>query len=169
MKSDERPVSTVLFVCHANTCRSVMAHALLEQMLHERGVDGAVRVRSAGVGNIARDGMLASLDARLVLRESGVHLGEDTIVSTDLRRHQYLLREAALILTMTESQKTAVKALAETDGRAVFTLREFAGGAGDIEDPVLQGEAKYRACRDEIHDCLENSIDRLLAIAIPHQ
>ena len=56
---------TVLFVCHANTCRSVMAHALLERMLRERGVDGAVRVRSAGVGNIARDGMLSSLDARL--------------------------------------------------------------------------------------------------------
>jgi protein-tyrosine-phosphatase len=157
-------VSTVLFVCHANTCRSVMAHALLERMLRERGVDGAVRVRSAGVGNIARDGMLSSLDARLVLREAGVHLEEDTITSTDLRRHRYLLIEAAVILTMTESQKTAVMALAETEGRAVFTLREFAGGAGDIEDPVLQGEAKYRACRDEISACLEQSVERLLAV-----
>jgi protein-tyrosine-phosphatase len=158
------PVSTVLFVCHANTCRSVMAHALLERMLSERGVDGAVRVRSAGVGNIARDGMLASLDARLVLRESGIHLGEDTIVSTDLRRHLDLVADAAVILTMTESQKIAVQAMADTDGRAVFTLKEFAGGAGDIEDPVLQGEAKYRACRDEIHACLERSIDRLMAL-----
>jgi protein-tyrosine-phosphatase len=155
---------TVLFVCHANTCRSVMAHALLEHMLRERGVDGAVRVRSAGVGNVARDGMLASLDARLVLGETGIHLAEDTITSTDLRRHRNLVDEAALILTMTESQKAAVTTLAEADGRAVFTLREFAGGAGDIEDPVLQGEAKYRACRDEIHACLETSLDRLLGV-----
>jgi protein arginine phosphatase len=162
-------VSTVLFVCHANTCRSVMAHALLERMLRERGVDGTVRVRSAGVGNVARDGMLASLDARLVLREVGIDLSEDTITSTDLRRHRYLLTEAALVLTMTESQKTAVKALAETDGRAVFTLREFAGGVGDIEDPVLQGEAKYRACRDAIHACLEESMDRLLGVLGPPQ
>ena len=116
MTSAERPVSTVLFVCHANTCRSVMAHALLERMLRERGVDDTVRVRSAGVGNIARDGMLASLDARLVLREAGVHLEEETITSTDLRRHRYLVSEAAVILTMTESQKAAVRALAETDG-----------------------------------------------------
>lgn len=157
-------MSTVLFVCHANTCRSVMAHALLERMLRERGVDGAVRVRSAGVGNVARDGMLASLDARLVLREVGVHLEEDTITSTDLRRHRDLIAESGLILTMTESQKIAVQALAETDGRPLFTLREFAGAAGDIEDPVLQGEAKYRACRDEIHACLEGSLDRLLGV-----
>src|SRR4029077_5234109 len=68
MTSGAQEARTVLFVCHANTCRSVMAHALLEHMLRERGADGAVRVRSAGVGNIARDGMLASLDARLVLR-----------------------------------------------------------------------------------------------------
>src|SRR5215510_14039370 len=155
---------TVLFVCHANTCRSVMAHALLERMLRERGVDGAVRVRSAGVGNVARDGMLASLDARLVLREIGIALDEDTITSTDLRRHRHLLTEADLVITMTESQKLAVRALAETDGRLVFTLREFAGGIGDIEDPVLQGDANYRACRDEIHACLEQSIDRLVAM-----
>ncbi len=155
---------TVLFVCHANTCRSVMAHALLERMLREQGVDGSVRVRSAGVGNVARDGMLSSLDARLVLREIGIALDEDTITSTDLRRHRYLLADADLVLTMTESQKVAVGVLAETDGRPVFTLREFAGGAGDIEDPVLQGEAKYRACRDEIHACLQQSIDRLVGM-----
>jgi protein arginine phosphatase len=157
-------VRTVLFVCHANTCRSVMAHALLERMLRERGVDGAVRVRSAGVGNVARDGMLASLDARLVLREVGIALDEDTITSTDLRRHRHLIAEADLILTMTASQKAAVRALPETGGRPLFTLREFAGGAGDIEDPVLQGEAKYRACRDEISTCLERSLHRLLTI-----
>jgi protein arginine phosphatase len=141
-----------------------MAHALLERMLRERGVDHAVKVRSAGVGHVARDGMLASLDARLVLREIGIDLAEGSITSTDLRRHRYLLGEAALILTMTESQKAAVRALAETDGRPVFTLREFSGASGDIEDPVLQGEAKYRACRDEIHACLEGSLDQLLQV-----
>jgi protein-tyrosine phosphatase len=157
-------VSTVLFVCHANTCRSVMAHVLLERMLRERGAGDGVRVRSAGVGQVARDGMLASLDARLVLREIGIDLAEDAITSTDLRRHRYLLTEAALILTMTESQKVAVRALAGTDGRLVFTLREFAGTGGDIEDPVQQGEDKYRACRDEIQACLGGSLDRLLGV-----
>ncbi len=153
---------TVLFVCHANTCRSVMAHVLLEKMLRERAIDGAVRVRSAGVGNVARDGMLPSLDARIVLREDGIHLAEDTLTSTDLRRHRYLITEADLILTMTGHQKAAVAAFAEVAGRPLYTLREFAGGVGDIEDPMLQGEDKYRACRDEIRACLEQTLDKLM-------
>ena len=39
---------TVLLVCHANTCRSVMAHVLLEKMLAEREAHGRVLVRSEG-------------------------------------------------------------------------------------------------------------------------
>jgi protein-tyrosine phosphatase len=84
-------VKGVLLVCHANTCRSVMAHALLERMLAERGLAGQVTVRSAGVSPYARDGMYASLDARLVLKELGILLAEDTITSTDLKSHRDLL------------------------------------------------------------------------------
>ena len=155
---------TVLLVCHGNTCRSVMAQALLEKMLAERGVSDAVRVRSGGVGGNARDGMIPSLDARIVLREAGIHLAEDSITSTDLRRHRELVTGADLILTMTTEQKGLLAAVADTDGRPVFTLGEFAGGAGDIRDPMGHDEDRYRATRDEIHACLTRSMDRLLAL-----
>jgi len=155
-------VKTVLIVCHANTCRSVMAHVLLEQMLAGRDAIGTIRVSSGGVGNSARDGMIPSLDARLVLREEGIHLAETTIVSTDLRQHQDVVAGADLILTMTAQQKLALASLVETDGRAVFTLREFAGEDGDIGDPMGQSEDVYRGCRDEIKRCLKLSLDRLL-------
>jgi protein-tyrosine-phosphatase len=157
-------VKTVLVVCHANTARSVMAQALLERMLAARGVDGAVRVRSGGIANYARDGMLASLDARLALRDEGIHLAEDDFASTDLRRHRHLFAEADLILTMTEPQKQMVGAFAEARDRPVFTLRELACEAGDIDDPATQGTDVFRACRDEIKRCLEKSVDRLLMI-----
>jgi len=153
---------TVLLVCHANTCRSVMAHVLLEKMLAERQAHHGVQVRSGGIGNIARDGMIPSLDARIVLREDGIVLGEDTLTSTDLRRHRHLIGEADLILTMTGEQKQTLASFEEASGHRVFTLREFAGDPGDIHDPFGQDENRYRACRDEIKRCLENSIDRLL-------
>jgi protein-tyrosine-phosphatase len=156
-------VRGVLLVCHANTCRSVMAHALLERMLAERGVGQHVRVRSAGVSPYARDGMLASLDARLVLKEIGIRLEEDTIVSTDLKRHRELVGEAAVVVTMTVEQKRLVAALV-TDAPPTLTLRELAGESGDIGDPVGQGEEIYRACRDEIARCLEKGLDRLLTL-----
>ena len=46
-----------------------MAHVLLEKMLAERDARGRVLVRSGGIANHARDGMIPSLDARIVLRE----------------------------------------------------------------------------------------------------
>jgi protein-tyrosine-phosphatase len=155
-------VSGVLLVCHANTCRSVMAHALLERLLAARGL-GGIRVTSAGVARFARDGMLASLDARLVLREIGIHLAEDAFASTDLRRHPELLAEAAVVVTMTTEQKQVVGDLTPTP-RAVLTLRELAGEEGDIADPVGQGEHVYRACRDEIARCLDKGLPLLLAL-----
>jgi len=155
-------VRGVLLVCHANTCRSVMAHALLERMLAERGLGDRVRVRSAGVSPYARDGMLASLDARLVLKEIGIRLEEDTIVSTDLKTHRDLLGEASVVVTMTAEQKRLVAAL-DADGPPLLTLRELAGESGDIGDPVGQGEDIYRACRDEIARCLDKGFHDLLS------
>ena len=153
----------VLLVCHANTCRSVMAHALLERMLAEQGLGESVRVRSAGVSPYARDGMLASLDARLVLKEIGIRLEEDTIVSTDLKAHRDLVGEATVVVAMTAEQKRMVAALVDGAAPPTLTLRELAGETGDIGDPVGQGEDTYRACRDEIARCLTKGLADLLA------
>jgi hypothetical protein len=65
---------------------------------------------------------------------------------------------------MTAEQKTLLGAMAETDGRPVYTLGEFAGGGGDIRDPMGQDEDRYRATRDEIRRYLERSIDRVLGL-----
>jgi protein-tyrosine-phosphatase len=139
-----------------------MAHVLLERMLAARGL-GAIRVRSAGVARYARDGMLASLDARLVLREVGIDLAEDALTSTDLKRHPELLEAADVVVTMTVEQKQVVVELGGAS-RPVLTLRELAGEEGDIGDPVGQGEEVYRACRDEIARCLDKGFERLLAL-----
>jgi protein arginine phosphatase len=139
-----------------------MAHVLLEKMLAERQADDRVLVRSGGIANHARDGMIPSLDARIVLREDGIHLAEDAITSTDLRRHRHLIADAHLILTMTTQQKEMLETYDEARGRPIFTLKEFAGEQGDINDPFQQGEDRYRACRDEIKRCLEKGVDRLL-------
>ncbi len=151
----------VLLVCQANTARSVMAQLLLERMLRERGADGRVTVRSAGVGRWARDRMLASHDARIVLREEGIHLAEDGFVSTALHAHPELLAEADLVVTMTLEQVPVVEALAAGRRLRIVTLRELAGEHGDIADPAGQGEDVFRACRDEIKRCLVKAVERL--------
>jgi protein-tyrosine-phosphatase len=141
-----------------------MAQVLLERLLAERAPERPIRVRSAAIGPHARDGMIPSLDARIVLREDGIHLGEETIVSTALPYHRELLVEADLVVTMTAEQRAMLDAFGEADGRPRFTLRELAGESGDIDDPVGSMEDGYSACRDEIRRCLERSLGRLLAM-----
>lgn len=141
-----------------------MAHALLEKMLADRRVDH-INIRSGGVALYARDGMLPSLDARLVLRELDIELRETDIVSTDLKRHGYLVAQADLILTMTQEQKEMMAVYPEAVGKRIFTLKEFAGEAGDIDDPAMQGEEAFRARMDEIKRCLEKSFEDLLQLS----
>ena len=151
----------ILIVCHANTSRSVMAHVLLEKMLVDRDVRH-IDVRSGGIAIYARDGMIASLDAYFILQEHGIQIKRDEFVSTDLKRHRELIADADLILTMTNEQKSMLDAYPEADGKAAFTLKEFAGEQGDIEDPAMQGEEAFRARMVEIKRCLEHSFDDLL-------
>ncbi len=153
----------VLVVCHANTARSVMAQKLIERMLAERGLADRLHVSSAGVWTYARDGMIPSLDARLALKEVGIHLAEDGMTSTALRDHPEVLEAADLVVTMTAEQTALVHALANGRGVDVVTLSELAGETGEIADPAGQGEEAFRAARDEIMRCLGLGFDRLLA------
>ena len=155
------PYRKILFICHANTSRSVMAEALLKKMLEERAQHDHLIIRSAGVAAYARDGALVSLDTRLVLRDEGIHIPPDA-VATDLKSNRHLIEEADLILAMTRGQIAMLRAaFPEAVGKDVFTLKEFAGGLGDIEDPAGQHEDVFAACRDEIKACLEKAIERL--------
>ena len=138
-----------------------MAHVLLEKMLAERAVQH-ISVRSGGIAIYARDGMIASLDAHFILQEHGIHIKRDEFVSTDLKRHRDLIENADLILTMTNEQKSMLDAYPEADGKPAFTLKEFAGEQGDIDDPAMQGEEAFRARMVEIKRCLEHSFDDLL-------
>jgi protein-tyrosine-phosphatase len=155
------PYRNILIICHANTSRSVIAEALLKRMLERRSLGDAIRVESAGIAPYARDGALVSLDARFVLRDEGIHISSDH-VATDLKTNPHLLDEADLVLAMTREQIRMLRsAFPAAAGKEVYTLREFAGEDGDIEDPAGQDENVFAACRDLIKDCLERSIDRI--------
>ena len=153
----------VLIVCHANTSRSIIAEAVLRRMLAERGLAGAVEVRSGGIAPFARDGSLVSLDARFVLREVGIELAPDA-GATDLKRQRHLLEAADLILVMTDEQRRMLAAgFPEATGKPVLTVTELAGESGDIADPAMQDEDVFRRCRDDITRCLARGLERLLA------
>ncbi len=156
-----RTYRKILIICHANTSRSIIAAALLKQMLRERALDEHLTVESGGVAAYARDGALVSMDARLVLRDVGIHIPPDS-VATDLKANRHLVADADLILAMTSEQIEMLRAgFPEAADKEIYTLKAFAGGRGDIEDPAGRGESVHAACRNEIKACLEHAIRRL--------
>jgi len=165
MERKAPPYRSILFVCDGNTCRSPMAEAILRRMLADfEGRAGKIEVRSGGIASHARDGSDISLDAKLLLKQDGV-LVED-FRSKDLKRHRELVKEADLVLTMSQVQKEKVLELEEAEGKGVYTLKEFAGEAGDIDDPFGEEESAYSECKDEIERRLQKVVARLVPFTL---
>ena len=148
----------LLLVCSVSTARSKMAEGFFRDFFIRNEMD--VSVSSGGIASNARDGMLISLDAKLVMKEIGIILS-DNAVSIDLKKRPELIKQADLILTLTEKHKKEVLKYNNSSENKVQTLREFAGESGDIEDPSMKGVEGFRKSRDEINRCIFKGLKRL--------
>lgn len=168
----------VLFVCHANLCRSPMAERLLR---HALGDPRSIGIHSAGTH--ARPGLPMHTKALLTLSEAGVH--GDGFMSRPLESR--LIRSATLILTADRVQRAACATLDPSALRKSFTIRQFgrllaadpavgevrAGDldglveglrrlqvqpvppeADDLADPVAGTAEDFRACLADIEAAL---------------
>ncbi|GAA3756390.1 low molecular weight phosphatase family protein [Micromonospora maritima] len=167
-------VDGVLFVCHANMCRSPMAEFIARRLL----ADLPVVVTSAGTDAI--DG--AAMHPYAVEVAAGT--GADVTAFRTRRLRPEHLAGAELVLTATRRQRSACTALAPAALGRTFTLRQFARlaaaaepapttdtplraavaaavrargrmqpaapGADDLHDPIGGSPADFRRCAEEI-------------------
>lgn len=147
----------VLFVCSGNTCRSPLAAGLARKMIADSmGVSvsdlrrSGVDVSSAGI--FGGSGSKASPEAVLAARELGA----------DISRHRSraatpeLLRQADLVLCMTQMQASEARSLAPDAADKICRL----DSQGDIADPIGSGPGAYRKTAQRIERILRELIDR---------
>lgn len=149
------PFKSVLIVCSVNTARSRMAEGFLKYIFLKNNIE--TKVQSCGISSHARDGMLISRDAIDAMKEVGVYLPEDSL-SMDLKKHPELLEDVDLILTLSENHKKEILKIKDVDDIKIYTLKEFAGESGNIEDPSMKGLEGFRIARDKIIHCLRKGV-----------
>ncbi len=150
----------VLFVCHANMCRSPLAHGLFVHRAQERGVLDRLDVDSAGTW--AAEGIAPHGGSIAVAHEHGISL-ESAGVSRGLRPED--LQRFAHIIVMDRANEADVERLrrlsafgAVEGGQArVRRLRHVAdprlrGGHADVPDPVRGGPEAFRLAYTLIDD-----------------
>ncbi|MFW9875727.1 MAG: low molecular weight protein arginine phosphatase [Candidatus Thorarchaeota archaeon] len=150
------PYNSVLIVCSVNTARSRIAEGFLKDFFSKNKMD--IEITSGGISSHARDGMLISMDAKLVMEEIGIKLS-DTALSIDLKKYPEVIEKADLILTLTEKHKKEILEFIDKDHKDIYTIKEFGGKSGDIEDPSMKEEI-FGKVRDEIIECLMEGLKR---------
>lgn len=111
----------ILFVCHANQCRSPLAEGLTGLALHDAFGPAAQQVSLASAGTHAITGAPMHPGSVQVLAEHGIDA--DGFASRPLT--PALLCDAGLVLAAAREQRAACVTMAPAAVRRTFTLRQF--------------------------------------------
>lgn len=141
----------VMFVCSANTSRSVMAEAIFKSV-----VDENIEVYSSGVS--ANTGAPASINTLEVCKNHGLNVSEHLATNIDDSN----IVEMDLILTATWAQKRILNYL-YPQLKEVYTMKEFVNVYPfDIGDPFGLEIVAYEACFKDIYSTLEKIHEKII-------
>ena len=143
----------IVFVCTGNTCRSAMAHKLLEKRAKEMNKD--IEVYSCGI--TASDGNPATNTAIEAMKEYNIDLTSHR--TTNIGRIN--MDDMDVILCATAAHRRYVVDIYPDLRDRAYTIKEYAGydpNDLDINDPWGWGIETYRKCVAQIEESIEKII-----------
>lgn len=155
------PIQTIVLVCTGNTCRSVMAEAMLRKALEQAMGDAAKGIKVISAGVSACDGDPASSHAKAAMEKLGLDVSLHRARSVS---HE-MLSDADLVLTMTIAHKDRLVHGYPSISSKVMTLTEFADLIEElgesVEDPFGGSLEDYLASAYNIGKAVEAIAERI--------
>lgn len=143
----------VLFVCTGNTCRSLMAQLLLEDLIRRKGLSGW---EASSCGVAADPSFPVPGEVHRVMGALGIAVGAHTPRPVS----EALMDRADAVLAMTKSQRDLLIGRFPGHRGKTRLLLGFAGaGEEDIEDPIGASDEEYARCRDTLARALTEIVD----------
>ncbi|MDD5238298.1 MAG: L-threonylcarbamoyladenylate synthase [Candidatus Omnitrophica bacterium] len=142
---------TVLFICSGNSCRSVMAQALLKKVLKEKN-RADVEVLSAGT--LILSGLGVTEGTKEVLRREGI----DASAHRSQRVTKEMIKKSDIILVMEKQHEERILSLAPEVKNRLFLLKEFAkinDNNLNIVDPIGKPLEFYEKTFQVIKEAVE--------------
>lgn len=139
----------VVFICTGNTCRSPMAEGLLKHF----ALDKSLEVSSRGLMVFSETP--ANDSAVYVMKEQGIDIAKH--VSKPFDKDE--LGDNTLVLTMTHRHKTVLTQHGFKGD--VYSIKEFIGDEGDVNDPYGGDLDVYRSCAYELTDIIRKVINHI--------
>ncbi len=129
-------MTSVLFVCHGNICRSPMAEFVLRHMVKKKGLDGRFFIRSAAT-SAEETGNPVHFGTELMLKAHGIECSErraTRLTQRDYARYDY-------IIGMDEENRREILRIlgGDPDGK-VSLLLDFTDEPREIADPWYTGD-----------------------------
>ena len=150
-------MTSVAFICSANRCRSVMAHAILAAMVKERSLP--MRVYSAGILDFSREPQLDETTATCRRHNTSPPAESPTWVA------QLPLDSIKEFLVMEQNHAdvlTAKYGIAPDRIRLLGTFDPQRRGP-EISDPFSLGDAAYDKSYGIIRECIDAYLESLNA------